>query len=115
MMAGVRARYRHVRRCTGRFIFVGKNIERRSLNGWRATRVAGGLGMAAFGAQAETGVTNDAIIIGQSAAMSGPAGKLGQQMNLGAKLYFKSINAAGGIYGRKIELKVLDDFYENLV
>lgn len=87
-------------------------MQRRSIIGWRATLVAGVLGMAAFGAQAETGVTNDAIIIGQSAAMSGPAGKLGQQMNLGAKLYFKSINAAGGIYGRKIELKVLDDFYE---
>ncbi|CCF98217.1 putative ABC-type branched-chain amino acid transporter, periplasmic binding component [Ralstonia solanacearum K60] len=74
--------------------------------------MAGVLGMAAFGAHAETGVTNDTIIIGQSAAMSGPAGKLGQQMNLGAKLYFKAVNAAGGVHGRKIDLKVLDDFYE---
>ncbi len=74
--------------------------------------MAGVLGMAAFGAHAETGVTSDTIIIGQSAAMSGPAGKLGQQMNLGAKLYFKAVNAAGGVNGRKIDLKVLDDFYE---
>lgn len=74
--------------------------------------MAGVLGVAAFGARAETRVTNDAIIIGQSAAMSGPAAQLGQQMNLGAKLYFNAVNAAGGVNGRKIELKVLDDFYE---
>ncbi|MBB6590245.1 ABC transporter substrate-binding protein [Ralstonia solanacearum] len=85
---------------------------RHNLKGWRATLMAGVLGMAAFGAHAETGVTSDTIIIGQSAAMSGPAGKLGQQMNLGAKLYFKAVNAAGGVNGRKIDLKVLDDFYE---
>ncbi len=69
--------------------------------------------MAATGlARAETGVTNDTIVVGQSAPMSGPAAQLGQQMNRGAKLYFNAINAAGGVNGRKIELKVLDDFYE---
>ncbi|MCL9851751.1 ABC transporter substrate-binding protein [Ralstonia solanacearum P673] len=87
-------------------------MQRHNIKGWRATLMAGVLGMAAFGAHAETGVTSDTIIIGQSAAMSGPAGKLGQQMNLGAKLYFKAVNAAGGVNGRKIDLKVLDDFYE---
>jgi len=73
---------------------------------------AGIVGIASGGAHAETGVTNDAIIVGQSAPMSGPAAKLGQQMNRGAQLYFNAVNAAGGINGRKIELKVLDDFYE---
>lgn len=63
-------------------------------------------------AHAEVGVTNDTILIGQSAPMSGPAAALGQQLNLGAKLYFNAVNAAGGVNGRKIELKVLDDFYE---
>ena len=82
------------------------------ITGLLATFVAGVIGLAAGGARAETGVTNDTILIGQSAAMSGPAAQLGQQMNLGAKLYFNAINAAGGINGRKIELKVLDDFYE---
>lgn len=67
---------------------------------------------AASTAQAETGVTNDTIVVGQSAPMSGPAAQLGQQMNRGAKLYFNAVNAAGGVNGRKIELKVLDDFYE---
>ncbi|WP_124383826.1 ABC transporter substrate-binding protein [Ralstonia sp. SET104] len=70
------------------------------------------IGATAGSARAETGVTADTIVIGQSAPMSGPAAQLGQQMNRGAKLYFNAINAAGGINGRKIELKVLDDFYE---
>ncbi len=69
--------------------------------------------MAATGAaRAETGVTNDTIVVGQSAPMSGPAAQLGQQMNRGAQLYFNAVNAAGGVNGRKIQLKVLDDFYE---
>lgn len=84
----------------------------RRITGLLALFAAGVIGTAAGSAQAETGVTGDTILIGQSAAMSGPAAQLGQQMNLGAKLYFNAINAAGGINGRKIELKVLDDFYE---
>ncbi|MCO5400205.1 ABC transporter substrate-binding protein [Ralstonia soli] len=84
----------------------------RRITGLLATFAAGVIGLAAGGAYAETGVTNDTILIGQSAAMSGPAAQLGQQMNLGAKLYFNAVNAAGGVNGRKIELKVLDDFYE---
>ena len=54
---------------------------------------------AASTAQAETGVTNDTIIVGQSVPMSGPAAQLGQQLNRGAKLYFNAVNAAGGVHG----------------
>jgi len=82
------------------------------IKGLLAMFAASVIGTAAGSAQAETGITGDTILIGQSVPMSGPAAKLGQQMNLGAKLYFNAINAAGGINGRKIELKVLDDFYE---
>lgn len=84
----------------------------RRITGLLAMFAASLIGTAAGSAQAETGVTADTILIGQSAPMSGPAAQLGQQMNLGAKLYFNAVNAAGGINGRKIELKVLDDFYE---
>lgn len=84
----------------------------RKITGLLATLAASVFGAAAGNAQAETGVTADTILIGQSAPMSGPAAQLGQQMNRGAQLYFNTINAAGGINGRKIELKVLDDFYE---
>ena len=52
------------------------------------------------------------IVLGQSAAFSGPAAQLGIQMNRGARLYFDAINAAGGIGGLQIELRTLDDQYE---
>jgi branched-chain amino acid transport system substrate-binding protein len=55
---------------------------------------------------------NRPIIIGQSAAFSGPAAQLGVQMNKGARIYFDHANANGGINGRPIELRTLDDGYE---
>lgn len=58
------------------------------------------------------GVTADTIIIGQSAALSGPAQALGQQMKAGMEAYFKSVNSKGGVNGRKLVLKSLDDGYE---
>ena len=58
------------------------------------------------------GVTPTSILIGQSAAFSGPAMELGNEMRAGALAYFQAINAAGGINGRKIELRSLDDGYE---
>ena len=58
------------------------------------------------------GVTAKSILLGQSAAFSGPAAQLGIQMNIGTKAYFDSVNAQGGVYGRKIELKTRDDRYE---
>ena len=58
------------------------------------------------------GVTSDTILLGQSAAFSGPAGKLGQAMREGATTYFDLVNRQGGVYGRRIELISLDDGYE---
>ncbi|HWP17814.1 MAG TPA: ABC transporter substrate-binding protein [Burkholderiaceae bacterium] len=52
------------------------------------------------------------IVLGQSAAFTGPASQLGIQMNRGAKIYFDQLNAAGGVNGRPIELRTLDDGYE---
>ncbi|MFZ6767158.1 ABC transporter substrate-binding protein [Undibacterium sp. Di26W] len=63
-------------------------------------------------AHAETGVTDKKILLGQSAAFSGPAAQLGIQLNLGARVYFDQVNAAGGVYGRKIEIIQKDDKYE---
>ena len=55
---------------------------------------------------------NNKIILGQSAAFTGPAAELGIQFNHGAKLWFEQVNAQGGIGGKTIEIKSLDDGYE---
>jgi ABC-type branched-subunit amino acid transport system substrate-binding protein len=52
------------------------------------------------------------IILGQSAPFSGPAAELGIQFHQGAKLWLDQVNAQGGIAGKTIELKPLDDGYE---
>jgi branched-chain amino acid transport system substrate-binding protein len=52
------------------------------------------------------------IVLGQSAALAGPAAALGIQFRKGAKLLFDGVNARGGINGRSIELLSLDDGYE---
>jgi ABC-type branched-subunit amino acid transport system substrate-binding protein len=59
------------------------------------------------------GVTPTSVLIGQSAAFSGPAAQLGLQMNAGAKAYFEHVNKQGGVNGRTIELKIRDDKYES--
>jgi branched-chain amino acid transport system substrate-binding protein len=51
------------------------------------------------------------IVLGQSAALTGVNGKLGQEYGNGAKLHFDSLNAKGGVGGRRIELRQLDDGY----
>lgn len=70
----------------------------------------GGLGAVARTQSA--GVTDNAIVLGQSAAFSGPAQQLGLQYHLGAMACFEGVNAKGGVHGRKIELRRLDDGYD---
>jgi branched-chain amino acid transport system substrate-binding protein len=52
------------------------------------------------------------IVLGQSAAFTGPAAQLGIQMNKGARIYFDALNARGGINGHSVELRTLDDGYD---
>ena len=52
------------------------------------------------------------LVLGQSAALTGPAAQLGIQMNRGAKIFFDQLNAGGGVNGHTIELRTLDDGYE---
>ncbi|QJR14693.1 ABC transporter substrate-binding protein [Usitatibacter palustris] len=61
---------------------------------------------------AAQGVTESTIVLGQSVALTGPAAELGKDMQTGANLYFNFVNSRGGINGRKIVLKTLDDGYE---
>jgi branched-chain amino acid transport system substrate-binding protein len=63
-------------------------------------------------ASAENGVSPDKIVFGQAAALDGPASALGQGMKVGLEAAFAEINKAGGVKGRKLELKSIDDGYE---
>ena len=52
------------------------------------------------------------IKLAQSTALTGPQADLGLPMHQGAKAYFTTLNAKGGVNGRPIELTVADDGYE---
>ena len=58
------------------------------------------------------GVTDDAVLFGQSAAFSGPAQELGRGMRLGIRVAFQEANENGGVHGRRLDLVSLDDTYE---
>ncbi len=63
------------------------------------------------GAQ-EAGVSAGRVLFGQSAAFTGPAGELGEDMRLGIRAAFGEANERGGVHGRALELVSLDDAYE---
>ncbi|HVU16044.1 MAG TPA: ABC transporter substrate-binding protein [Candidatus Didemnitutus sp.] len=61
---------------------------------------------------AANGVSPKEIVVGQSAALSGPTQALGLGMRNGLEVAFKEINDAGGIHGRTVKLVSRDDGYE---
>lgn len=61
---------------------------------------------------AETGVSEDAVLIGQTVATTGALGEFGQDIINGAKAQLNSVNATGGVHGRKLRLITLDDQYK---
>ncbi|MBR0904713.1 ABC transporter substrate-binding protein [Bradyrhizobium liaoningense] len=60
----------------------------------------------------EAGVSDDAILFGQAAALEGPSSALGQRMRQGIVAAFTEINAKGGVHGRKLQLISRDDGYD---
>jgi len=70
------------------------------------------LAMAIGNVNAESGVDDNRILFGQSAAFDGPAAALGTGMREGIEAAFKEANDAGGVHGRMLELKGYDDGYE---
>jgi len=60
----------------------------------------------------EVGVSADAILFGQAAALEGPSSWLGQRMRHGIVAAFTEINAKGGVHGRKLQLVSRDDGYD---
>ncbi len=51
------------------------------------------------------------IVLGMSAAFSGPTRGLGIELYRGAQACFAEVNAAGGVHGRRIVIRALDDRY----
>jgi ABC-type branched-subunit amino acid transport system substrate-binding protein len=62
-------------------------------------------------AWAEEGVSDNSILIGQTIGLTGTAAGTVKEMNQGAAAYIAEVNRQGGVNGRKIELRILDDQY----
>src|ERR1700704_3991236 len=62
------------------------------------------------GTASEPGITSNSIILGVTIAQSGPAAAYGTIANA-ANAYFTYVNNQGGVNGRKITYKILDDGY----
>jgi branched-chain amino acid transport system substrate-binding protein len=70
------------------------------------------LAPAALGAtRSDPGVDANSILIGGTAPLSGEA-SAGAGVARGAEAYFKWVNAHGGVNGRKIDYRYLDDGYD---
>lgn len=63
-------------------------------------------------ALAESGVFDDRIVFGQSAAFKGPAAALGLGMRAGILAAFNEVNENGGVNGRRLALISYNDGYE---
>ena len=63
------------------------------------------------GGSSDPGITDDSIKLGGSYPFSGPASAY-RSIEQGAQAYFSSVNAEGGVDGRKIDFVTLDDAYE---
>lgn len=64
-------------------------------------------------AQPTPGVTDNEVVLGQFAALTGPAAQLGVRLQAGMKAWFAHVNAGGGVVGRSIRLVARDDGYES--
>src|SRR5207253_1311966 len=60
----------------------------------------------------DVGVTANSIKVGHIGIYSGPVGYVGQHLSLAARATLQSINDAGGINGRKLDVLVRDDGWD---
>jgi branched-chain amino acid transport system substrate-binding protein len=61
--------------------------------------------------RATPGVTSNSVVVGSSGPLTGEAAAAAGVLE-GAAAYFKYVNARGGVNGRKIDFKYLDDAYD---
>ena len=67
--------------------------------------------MALAGSASDPGISDTSILVGGTAPLSGEASSAAA-VSVGANAYFKYVNARGGVNGRQIEYKILDDGYD---
>ncbi len=67
------------------------------------------LGLACAGFAQAQGVTDTSIVLGQNLTLQGGKNGYGVAAAQGMKLYIDQANAAGGVHGRKIVTRILDD------
>ncbi len=71
--------------------------------------VSVGLCLAVAASARDPGVTDSEIFLGMDLSLQGGKNSYGVAAAQGMKLYFDSVNAAGGVHGRKIVQRVMDD------
>jgi ABC-type branched-subunit amino acid transport system substrate-binding protein len=57
------------------------------------------------------GVTDSSILVGTHQPLTGPAAAGYSEISPATKAYFDYVNAGGGVYGRRITYKIMDDTY----
>ena len=62
------------------------------------------------GSTADPGITSSTIVLGGTSPLTGPAAAYASVAR-GAKAYFDSINAKGGVARRKFDYRIVDDGY----
>jgi len=75
-----------------------------------ALAVAVAAPLALAGSSADPGVTSTTIVLGGTSPLTGPAASYASVAR-GAKAYFDSVNAKGGVSKRRIEYEIVDDAY----
>jgi ABC-type branched-subunit amino acid transport system substrate-binding protein len=64
------------------------------------------------GAADVPGVTDTEVVVGTHMPLTGPAAPGYSKIAPATKAYFDFVNAAGGVHGRKITYKIMDDGYD---
>jgi branched-chain amino acid transport system substrate-binding protein len=83
-------------------------IQKKQLSLWWRSAFMAGL-LACSSVQAEDGVTAQQILIGQSITLQGGKNDYGVAVLDGVQTYLTQVNRNGGVAGRRIVVKVLDD------
>lgn len=81
---------------------VSRVLARRQLLTWA-------MGLACSGAALSQGVTDAGIVLGQTLSLQGGQNAEALSVADGMRLCFDQVNAAGGIHGRRIVTRILDD------